>query len=108
MKRLPKAIQIFFTDDRNGNELAHDCMAEATSEVGTLGPSSPSTRMATRSAGSRLLMMRNARPGYALATSVRCLKAGESTLEGTDGSDRIKNSIQYHINILTKLTLKDF
>ena len=24
MKRLPKAIQIFFTDDRNGNELAHD------------------------------------------------------------------------------------
>lgn len=24
MKKLPKAIQIFFTDDRNGNELAHD------------------------------------------------------------------------------------
>ena len=24
MKRLPKAIQIFFTDDRNGEELAHD------------------------------------------------------------------------------------
>ncbi len=24
MKRLPKAIQIFFTDDRNGNELAYD------------------------------------------------------------------------------------
>lgn len=24
MKRLPKVIQIFFTDDRNGNELAHD------------------------------------------------------------------------------------
>lgn len=24
MKRLPKAIQIFFTDDRSGNELAHD------------------------------------------------------------------------------------
>ena len=24
MKRLPKAIQIFFTDERNGEELAHD------------------------------------------------------------------------------------
>ena len=24
MKRLPKTIQIFFTDERNGEELAHD------------------------------------------------------------------------------------
>ena len=30
MKRLPKAIQIFFTDDRNGKELAHDYYLNAT------------------------------------------------------------------------------
>lgn len=30
MKRLPKTIQIFFTDDRNGNELAHDYYLNAT------------------------------------------------------------------------------
>lgn len=30
MKRHPKAIQIFFTDDKNGNELAHDYYLNAS------------------------------------------------------------------------------
>ena len=60
MKRLPKAIQIFFTDDRNGNELAHDyylnaawvtdlCdrMAPQTSVGLSTDPSRPNARRAS-------------------------------------------------------------
>ena len=82
------------------------CMAEATLEAGTLGPSSRLTRMATRPVGSRLPMTRSARPEYAAETSVRYLRASGNMPEDTDGTGRIKNSIQHHTNILTKETWK--
>lgn len=71
-------------------------MGEATSEAGTLSPSSRLTRMAARPVGSRIPMTRSARPGYAAETSVRYLKASGNMPEGTDGSGRIKKN-QYNI-----------